>query len=87
LSTTALDEVGLWKFADCPNFADAHTGCNIDSSINVYWLHQPLNGLFKDHTWEWIVGFLKDIYGQENGFGPDRYTIFHNSSLLFHTPV
>jgi len=34
--------------------------------MNVYWLHQLLNGLFKDHTCRWIVGCLKDIYVQEN---------------------
>jgi len=67
LSTTAAEEVGLWKFADCPNFADAHAGCNIYSCMNVDRLHQLLKGLFKDHTWEWIVSFLKDIYGQEKG--------------------
>jgi len=33
--------------------------------MNVDRLHQLLKGLFKDHTWEWIVSFLKDIYGQE----------------------
>jgi hypothetical protein len=29
LSTTAAEEVGLWKFADCLNFGDAHAGCDI----------------------------------------------------------
>jgi len=67
LSTMAAKEVGLWKFADCPNFANAHACCNLHSCMNVDWLHQLPNGLFKDHTWEWIVGFLKDIYGQEKG--------------------
>jgi hypothetical protein len=67
LSTTAAEELGLSKFADCPNFADAHAGCNIYSCMNVDWLHQLPKGLFKDHTWEWIVSFLKDIYGQEKG--------------------
>jgi len=67
LSTTAAEEVGLWKFADCPNFADAHAGCNIYSCMNVDWLHQLLKGLSKDHTWEWIVSFLKDNDGQEKG--------------------
>jgi hypothetical protein len=67
LSTKAAEEVGLWKFADCPNFANAHAGFNIYSCMNVDWLHQLLKGLFKDHTWEWIVSFLKDIYGQEKG--------------------
>jgi len=57
----------MWKFADCPNFADAHAGCNIVSCMNVDQLHQLRKGLIKDHTWEWIVSFLKDIYGQEKG--------------------
>jgi hypothetical protein len=65
LSTTAAEEVGLWKFADCPNFADAHSGSNIYSCMHVDRLHQLLKGLCKYHTWEWIVSFLKDIYGQE----------------------
>jgi hypothetical protein len=65
LSTTAVEEVGLWKFADCPNFANAHSGSNIYSCMNVDRLHQLLKGLCKYHAWEWIVSFLKDIYGQE----------------------
>ena len=67
LSTTAAAEVGLWKFADCPNFADAHAGCNIYSCMNVDHLHQLLKGLFIDPNWEWIVSFLKDIYGHKKG--------------------
>jgi len=67
LSTTAAEEVWLWKFADYPNFADAHVGCNIYSCMNVDRLHQLLKALFKDHTREWIVSFLKDIDGQEKG--------------------
>jgi hypothetical protein len=67
LSTKAAEEVGLRKFADCPYFADAHAGCNIYSCLNVDRLHQLLKSLFKDHTWEWIVSFLKDIYDQEMG--------------------
>jgi len=35
--------------------------------MSVDLLHQLLEGLFKDHTREWIVGFLNDIYGQEKG--------------------
>jgi len=66
-STKAAEEVGLWKIANCQNFADAHAGCNIYCLMNVDWLHQLLKGLFKDHTWEWIVSFLEDIYGQEKG--------------------
>jgi len=58
----AAEEVGLWKFADCLNFADAHADSNIHSCMNINWLHQLLKGLFQDHTWEWIVHFLKDIY-------------------------
>jgi hypothetical protein len=65
LSTKAAMEVGLWKFADFPNFADAHADCDIYSCMNVDLLHLLLKGLFKDHTWEWIVSFLKDINGQE----------------------
>jgi len=65
LSTMAAEAVWLWKFACCPHLPDAHAGCNIYSCMNVDWLHQLLKGLFKDHTWEWIVSFLKDIYGQE----------------------
>jgi len=65
LAAMAAEEMGLWKFADCPHFTDAHAGCNIYSCMNIAWLHQLLKGLFKDHTWDWIVGFLKDIYGQD----------------------
>jgi len=35
--------------------------------MNIEQLHQLLNGPFKNHTWEWIVGLLKDIYSQEKG--------------------
>jgi hypothetical protein len=35
--------------------------------MNVDRLHQLLKCIFKDHTSEWIVSFLKDIYGQEKG--------------------
>ncbi|KAF8243608.1 hypothetical protein K440DRAFT_510650, partial [Wilcoxina mikolae CBS 423.85] len=38
---------------------------NIYASMNVDRLHQLLKGVFKDHTWEWMVDFLKDIYGAE----------------------
>jgi len=69
LSTTAAEEVGLWKDADCPNFADAHAGWNIYSCWNVDRLHHLLKGLFKDHIWESIVGFLEGIYRQEKGLG------------------
>jgi len=67
LSTTAAEEVGLGKFADCSNFADAPAGCNIYSCMKVDWLHQLLKGLFKAHTWEWIASFLKHIHRQEKG--------------------
>jgi hypothetical protein len=59
--------VGLWKFADYSNFADAHAGCNIYSFLILDWLHQLLKSSFRVHTGEWIVSFLKDIYGQEKG--------------------
>jgi hypothetical protein len=52
LATTAAEEVGLWKFANCPNFANTHAGCNIYSCMNVVRLHQLRKGLFKDHAWE-----------------------------------
>ncbi|KAF8241226.1 hypothetical protein K440DRAFT_574364, partial [Wilcoxina mikolae CBS 423.85] len=65
MSVEAANDVGLWKFENCPNFADAHAGCNIYASMNVDRLHQFLKGVFKDHTWEWMVDFLKDIYGAE----------------------
>ncbi|KAF8247199.1 hypothetical protein K440DRAFT_551742 [Wilcoxina mikolae CBS 423.85] len=61
----AANDVGLWKFENCPNLADAHADCNIYTSMNVDRLHQLLKGVFKDHTWEWMVDFLKDIYGAE----------------------
>jgi len=35
--------------------------------MNVDWLHQLRKGLFKDHLSEWIVSFLNNIYGQEEG--------------------
>jgi hypothetical protein len=50
LSTTAADEVGLCKLAECPNFTNAHAGCNIYGCLNVGQLHQLLKGVFKDHT-------------------------------------
>jgi hypothetical protein len=31
LSTTAAEEVGLWMFADCQTFPNAHAGCDVDS--------------------------------------------------------
>ena len=55
--------MGLWKFENCPIFADAYVGCNIYASMNVDQLHQLLKGVFKDHIWEWMVAFLKHIYG------------------------
>jgi len=84
LSTKAAEEVGLWKFADCPNFADAPAGCNIYSCMNVDRLHQLLKGLLKDHTWEWIVSFLKDIYGQEKGLDliEERFSIIPRFSNI-----
>ncbi|KAF8249093.1 hypothetical protein K440DRAFT_544549 [Wilcoxina mikolae CBS 423.85] len=33
--------------------------------MNDDQLHQLLKGIFKDHTWEWMLHFLKDIYGAE----------------------
>jgi len=35
--------------------------------MNIDWLHQLLNGIFKNYTWECSVGLLKDIYGLEKG--------------------
>jgi len=35
--------------------------------MNDDQLHQLLKSLFKDYTWEWIFGFLKDIHGQVKG--------------------
>ncbi|KAF8241535.1 hypothetical protein K440DRAFT_570007 [Wilcoxina mikolae CBS 423.85] len=65
MSVEAANDVGLWKFENCPIFADAHADCNIYASMNVDQLHQLLKGVFKYHTWEWMVDFLKDIYGAE----------------------
>ncbi|KAF8253551.1 hypothetical protein K440DRAFT_533531, partial [Wilcoxina mikolae CBS 423.85] len=65
MSVEAANDVGLWKFENCPNFADANAGCNIYVSMNIDRLHQLLKGVFKDHTWEWMVDFLQDIYGAE----------------------
>jgi hypothetical protein len=59
------DKVGLWKFADYLNFANAHADIHLYSCMNVDWLHQLLKGMFQDHTREWIVHFLKDIYASE----------------------
>ena len=45
--------------------------------MNVDRLHQLLKGLFKDYTWEWIVSFLKDIYGLEKSLDlrDERFSI------------
>jgi len=76
--------MGQWKFADCLNFANAHAGCNIYSCMNVDRLHQLLKGLYKDPTWEWIVSFLKDIYGQEKGLDlmDERFSIIPRFSNI-----
>jgi len=63
----AAAEVGQLKFADWPNISDAHAGCNIYSCLSIDQWHQLLMGLCKDHTWEWVFSFLKDIYSHENG--------------------
>jgi len=77
LSITDTEQMGRKKCTDCPNFADAHSGCNIYSCMNVDRLHQLLKVLFKDHTWEWIVDVLKDIYDQEKYLDriDERFTI------------
>jgi len=64
---------GCWEgegvaFANIPKFANAHAGYNIYRLMNVDRLHQLLECLFKEYTWDLIVGCLKNIYGQENGF-------------------
>ncbi|KAF8245028.1 hypothetical protein K440DRAFT_504296, partial [Wilcoxina mikolae CBS 423.85] len=38
---------------------------NIYVSMNVDRLLQLLKGVLKDHMWEWMVDFLKDLYGAE----------------------
>ncbi|KAF8245003.1 hypothetical protein K440DRAFT_557281 [Wilcoxina mikolae CBS 423.85] len=68
MSVEAANDVGLWKFENCPNVADVHADCNIYASMNVDRLHQLLKGIFKDHKWEWMVDILKDIYGEEKAF-------------------
>jgi len=86
----AAAEVGLWKIAYCPNFADAHAGCNIVSCMNVNWLHHLMKGLFQDHSREWIVGFLKDILGQENDLDliDEWFSIIpHFSDILYFADI
>jgi len=35
--------------------------------MNVCQLHQLLKGFFEDHSWEWNISFLTDIYKMEEG--------------------
>jgi len=63
VSTIATGEVELWKYADCPNFANAHARCNLYWSMNVDWLHQLLKGILKDYKIKWTVCFLNNIDG------------------------
>jgi len=54
-----------------------NTSCNIYSCMKFDWLHQLVQGLYNDHTWEWIVGFLEHIYGKEKGLDliDERFSI------------
>jgi len=87
LWTIAAEEVGRWTFADWPNCAHANQCCDIYWCMSVDWLHQLLKGLFRDHTWEWIGGFLNDIYGQKMGMNQidERFSIIpaHSDLLQF----
>jgi hypothetical protein len=61
MSLEAANNLGLWKFENCPNLANAHVGCNIHARMNVDRLHLPFKGIFNDYTWELMVDFLKDL--------------------------
>jgi hypothetical protein len=52
--------------------------------MNVDRLHQLLKGLFKHPTWEWIISFLKDIYGEEKGLDliDERFSIIPRFSNI-----
>jgi hypothetical protein len=67
-----------------PNFTNAHAGCIIYSCMIVDRLHQLPKVLFTHHTWEWIVSFLKDIYGQEKGLDliDERFSIIPRFSNI-----
>jgi len=67
LSTKTAEAVVQWTLAYNPNFTDGHADYTIYRCIHVDRLHQPLKGMFQDHTLEWIVGFPEDICGQEQG--------------------
>lgn len=63
LSAEEAKKIGQWKISGLENFASFHLDCNIFECMNTDRLHQLLKGVFKDHTWTWVMALLTKIYG------------------------